>query len=252
MERSPGSEGQGVSEGTAEIAKAVASVMAELPSLPRDGHNAFSNYEFTTESMIANTLRPMMAKAGLALVPFNSEITHSEDAAGKKGDMSRVTISGQYKLIHTSGESLSVVVPGEGMDSLDKSTAKALTQSMKYALLQIFCAGRGEDGDTGRGYDRHAPISENAAVRQAASNSDTIPGYVFTFGKHEGKSIRAVDSDYLKWLIARYEEDLKDKSKARFAGNNKMMLDTVLAEINRRASNAVADDGIPFDGDIPF
>ena len=237
-----------MSDGTGEIAKAVAGIMAELESLPKDGHNAFSNYEFTTEGMIANTLRPMMAKAGLALVPFNSEITNSQGDAGKRGEMQRVTISGQYKLIHTSGESLNVVVPGEGMDSLDKSTAKALTQSYKYALLQIFCAGRGEDGDTGKGYAETPQRSENAEVRAAAAeDSRSEPAYVFTFGKYKGESIQNVEVSYLRWLLETTEKDIKDPDKKTFIIKNKKMMDIILIELNRRAQNAmVSSEDTPF------
>lgn len=233
-----------MSEGTAEIAKAVSGIMAALESLPKDGHNSFSNYEFTTEGMIANTLRPMMAKAGLALVPFNSEITNSEALHEK---MRRVTIAGRFKLIHTSGESLNVEVPGEGMDSLDKSTAKALTQSYKYALLHIFCAGRGEDGDAGKGYDAPKP-SENAAVREAAKAQDNPKGvYVFTFGKHEGEPITSVPNDYLDFMLGHTEKQIKDPSKAKFRDKNNEMMQLILAEKYRRAENAK-----PADGEIPF
>jgi len=241
-----------MSDGTGEIAKAVAGIMAELESLPKDGHNAFSNYEFTTEAMIANTLRPMMAKAGLALVPFNSEITNSQSDAGKRGEMQRVTISGQYKLIHTSGESLNVVVPGEGMDSLDKSTAKALTQSYKYALIQIFCAGRGEDGDTGKGYEQPSstsvkPTSENQALRESNRQEPQLDTYVFTFGRYKGESIHNVDVDYLKWLLENTENQIKDPDKKTFIIKNKKMMDIILIELNRRAQNAmVSSEDTPF------
>lgn len=240
-----------MSEGTAAIATAISGIMAELESLPKDGHNAFSNYEFTTEGMIANTLRHMMAKAGLALVPFNSEITQSEQINEK---MRRVTISGQYRLIHTSGESLNVVVPGEGMDSLDKSTAKALTQSYKYALLQIFCAGRGEDGDSGKGYEAPAPRSENQGVREAekAVARPDPGGYVFTFGKHKDESIRNVDNGYLKWLMENTEQQMKDPEKANFKLKNKKMLDIILTELNRRAQNSVVSSPGADDEENPF
>lgn len=228
-----------MSDGLGEIAKAICVVMSDLESLPKDGHNLFSNYDFTTEGMIANTLRPRMAKAGLALVPFNSEVTQSENINEK---MRRVMISGQYKLIHTSGESMNVVVPGEGMDSLDKSTAKALTQAYKYALLHIFCAGRGEDGDLGKGYEAPAQ-SENQAVRAAAAAVAPAPskGYVFDFGKHTGSPITNVPMDYLDWLIKSSEEQLLDPSKAKFKDKNKAMLDRILTEKMRRAA-ATADD----------
>lgn len=238
-----------MSEVSGEIARAVCRVMAALESLPKDGHNAFSNYEFTTEAMIANTLRPMMAKEGLALIPFNTEITNSEQLGDK---MRRVTIAGRFRLVHASGGSINVEVPGEGMDSLDKSTAKALTQSYKYALLQIFCAGRGDDGDTGKGYET-PKTSENAAVRSAAqadeaeAASHKRPTYIFTFGKHKDEPITSVPNDYLDWLLKNTEEQIKDPAKARFREKNNVLLNAILSEKYRRAENGQeADEETPF------
>jgi len=230
-----------VSDPLSNLAEAVIAVMGEVGSLPKDGTNSFQQYSYTTETMVANTLRPLMVKNGLALVPHNISVVDST-AVGK---FNKAVISATYLLLHKSGESLTVTVPGEGMDSLDKSTTKALTAAFKYALLQMFCVGRGEDGDGGSGYADNsavraaAPKSENAAVREAASAESS---FVLTFGKHKDKSIHEVDSDYLKWLMGSTEEAMKDPAKANFKAKNKVMLDAILTELQNRAVNAQDED----------
>jgi len=90
--------------------------------------------------------------------------------------------------------------------------------------------------------------SENAAVRAAAtSEAPPLGEYVFTFGKHRGTSIKSVDIDYLKWLLERYEVDIKDPSKTSYISANKSMMGTISGEIARRAKNAdVAPEEIQF------
>jgi len=227
-----------VSEPLKNLAEAVIAVMGEMESLPKDGVNSFQNYAYTTEAMVANTIRPLLVKNGLALIPHNISVTDAQPA----GKFNKSVISATYLLLHKSGESLTVTVPGEGMDSLDKSTTKALTAAFKYALLQMFCVGRGDDGDAGMPDNSAAravaPKSENAAVREAAT------AFMFTFGKHSGKSIHEVDSDYLKWLMGRTEDDLKDPAKAQYKAKNKAQLDAILTELQARAMNASDDDAV--------
>ena len=147
------------------------------------------------------------------------------------------------------------------MDSLDKSTTKALTAAFKYALLQMFCVGRGEDGDAGKGYEDQDNSavrqinrqSENAAVR-AASAAPLIPGdMMIDFGKHNGKMLSQIETYYVKWLMESTEKQLQDPAKANYKLKNKKVLDACLRELGRRAQNAQPDEPPPLDdADLPF
>lgn len=256
-----------VDSGTTCTSAAISSVMAELESVTKDGKNAMQGYSFTSEAMVANTLRPLMAKHGLSLVPHNVLITNSSVVTTKNATMQRVQISATYLLLHKSGESLTITVPGEGMDSLDKSIPKALTMCLKYALLQIFCVGRGDDPDDGKGYESHSGnlgdfhvaigmldsseiLSENAAARAAATEPSAArqpidvspaPIYILKYGKYKGQAITQVDNSYLDWLIKETQEELKDPEKANFKSSNDVKLVACLREKQRRVKNGIAD-----------
>jgi hypothetical protein len=45
----------------------------------------------------------------------------------------------KYTFYAKDGSSISAVVIGEGMDSGDKASNKAMAVALKYALLQVFC-----------------------------------------------------------------------------------------------------------------
>ncbi len=211
-------------------------------------------YAFTSEANIANTIRPIMAKHGLALVPSKIEVGGSDIIETKNARLNRVFVSATYALCHKSGERIEITVPSEGIDSLDKAIPKALTMAYKYALIQIFCVGRGDDGDAGQGYDRQEiqSRSESASPRPAppkphVARDGEYFDYIFTFGKNQGKSVQIVDTSYIEWLIKGYVKDIEDKSKAEYKEKNASMLAIMVAEIKRRKENAAeAKEEIPF------
>ena len=64
----------------------------------------------------------------------------SEDrTTAKGGAMQCVTLSVEYRFFHADGSSISCTVMGEGRDTSDKATNKAMAVAHKYALLQTFC-----------------------------------------------------------------------------------------------------------------
>ncbi len=233
------------------LIKAVGAVMAEVGTLKKDGHNDFSNYDFTTEAMVVGTLRPLLVKNGLIFVPHNVSVTHSEQINEK---MRRVIISSTFLLAHVSGESLTITLPGEGMDSLDESTNKALTAALKYGLLQTFCVGRGDDGDAIQRVQ--AKTSENAAVRAAAggdpgpsvhSHDFAIP---FPFaGGDKGQRMTTLGNTDLDKLAAYFEKASNNPAKSAYKADNKDKMDRCMTEKLRRSRNAmdaVVADEIPF------
>lgn len=260
---------------SSELVKAICKVMGEVGPIAKDGHNSQQNYDFTTEASIANTLRPLMAKHGLALVPSHIEVLKFDavDARGG-GKLNRVAVSATYLLLHESGDSLAITVPSEGMDSFDKSVQKSLTAAFKYTLLQMFCVGRGADGESGEGYEGRKSDpneSENAALRRAAAvaaaekaksakpatgGSAAPPGdFRLSFGKNKGDLMSTVDNDYLNFLIGAFENNLADPEKSKYHATTKTQLEACRKEWARRLENAGSEPD-PFDGmdpgDVPF
>lgn len=140
---------------TCDLATALSAAMGDVEAIKKDGKNTMQGYSFTSEAAIANTLRPIMSKHGLALVPTNIRVVNADTVQTKNATMQRVAIEATYTLMHKGGQNLSITVPGEGMDSLDKAIPKALTMAYKYAMIQVFCVGRGDDPDDGKGYEGH-------------------------------------------------------------------------------------------------
>ena len=64
---------------------------------------------------------------------------------------------------------------GEGADTQDKATTKALTAAYKYALLQTFAIGEGDgDGDAQSGSDDHSPEDHSASPEDHSASPEEI------------------------------------------------------------------------------
>jgi hypothetical protein len=136
---------------TTKLDAAVLEVMAAVPYVKKSGKveigNTGRSYSYAGEADLIAKLRPAMLAAGLSMTPEDMSVVLHEQYATKYGSMNRVVVKVAYRLSHTSGQSKTVVALGEGADSGDKSTPKAMTCAMKYALRQAFGIETGDDPD---------------------------------------------------------------------------------------------------------
>jgi len=129
-----------------QLAAAVAAVMASYRGVEKSGVNSFHRYKYASDADLLWTLKPAMAANGLAFVLVNWEIVRESEAKTKGGGAERlVDLAVTYRLIHKSGEYLTIKAPGSGQDPGDKALYKAMTGAFKYALRQTFAVPTGDD-----------------------------------------------------------------------------------------------------------
>lgn len=107
------------------------------------------NYSYASESALIEALRPEMVKAGVYPAVLEYEVMHAETYTTSKGAvMNLVRVRATVAFTHApSGTQLMVQAVGEGSDSGDKASNKAMTGAYKYALRQTFCIETGDDPD---------------------------------------------------------------------------------------------------------
>ena len=121
------------------IFEQMAKVMSEVDAIGKDKTNQQQNFKYRGIDQVYNALNPLLAKHRIFTMPkvLNSE---REERTNKNGTVifySRVTM--EYSFYTTDGSLVTCSVIGEGMDSGDKATNKAMAIAHKYALLQTFC-----------------------------------------------------------------------------------------------------------------
>lgn len=116
----------------------IGQAMKEVGAIGKDSKNAQQGFMYRGIDAVYNALNPVMAKLGLFICP--EIIDHKrEERETKNGTIlicSILTI--KYTVYAPDGSNISCTVIGEGMDTGDKSSNKAMSVAMKYAMFQLF------------------------------------------------------------------------------------------------------------------
>lgn len=134
------------------IYESITKIMEEVPAIGKNQINAQQKFKFRGIDDVMNALQPLLAKNKVFIVPEILEQTREERTTSKGGNLVYSICKIKYKFYAEDGSSIEAVTIGEGMDSGDKATNKAMAIAMKYALFQVFCIPTEEmkdpDGET--------------------------------------------------------------------------------------------------------
>ena len=123
----------------------IGKAMAEIGAIGKDSVNAQQGFKYRGIDAVYNTMYPVMAKYGLFITPEIIEHKREERTSTKTyNNQTKTTtllysiITVRYTVYAPDGSSVCMTVIGEGMDSGDKATNKAMSIAMKYAMFQLF------------------------------------------------------------------------------------------------------------------
>ena len=159
----------------------IASIVAEVDHVEKDGFNSQHNYAFTSEAAFLRALRGAMSSRNLTIFPSVNPETLKTTARmdGGKGTITECVVN--YTITDgDSGEQIVVSVASQGFDTLDKGAFKAMTGALKYALRQTFMLPTGDDPE---GND--APSGAASATRsgnRSTTNVVPLPEGIYTNG----------------------------------------------------------------------
>lgn len=117
--------------------------MADIGAISKDQKNVQQGFKFRGVDQFVNALYPALTKHGVFMAPRcvseRQDIREVVRSSGKAGVDKHVTIMMEYDFFAEDGSKVTVgPIPGEAVDSGDKATNKALSASLKYALIQTF------------------------------------------------------------------------------------------------------------------
>lgn len=125
------------------IYEAITGIMSEGYAITKDKRNQKQGYVYRGIDDVMNTFQPLLAKYHVFVVPEVLERERQERITYKDGKQSGTLLYSiltmRYTFYAEDGSSVSAVVIGEGMDSGDKASNKAMSVAMKYAMFQVFC-----------------------------------------------------------------------------------------------------------------
>ena len=199
------------------IYKAMAQVLLEIGQLgiSKDSKNTFQGYNFRGIDDIYNVMNERLASANIFVLPTVLEHDLEERATTGNKVAVRSTVKIKYTFYATDGSSVDSVVVGEGTDTSDKSTNKAMSASYKYLFLQAFCIPVQGNADADADHHELKPKVDSQRFEDA-----------FNPNTPDDKKVRAD-------LIARGVVVLKEKPEAEktfFKERVKTLTDNVLLE----------------------
>lgn len=112
--------------------------MREIGAIGKDSKNQQQGFMYRGIDAVYNALNPVMAKLGLFICPEVLEQTREERVNRNGTTLLYSILKIKYTMFAPDGSNVSCVVVGEGMDSGDKASNKAMSVAMKYAAFQLF------------------------------------------------------------------------------------------------------------------
>lgn len=132
-----------------QIHKQLALIMEEVGAIGKDKENQTQGFKYRGIDQIVDMLHPIMAKHKVFVMPEVLSESTEERKTSRGGNLIYRVL--KVRIDYVSGIDGSVqssVVIGEGMDSGDKASNKAMTAALKYAFSQTFVLPYGlVDGD---------------------------------------------------------------------------------------------------------
>ena len=162
------------------IYETIAAVMREIGAVGKNSKNPQQGFMYRGIDAVMNELNPAMKKYGMFVVPEILEQTREERTTSKGGLLIYSICKIKYTFYAQDGSNVSAIVVGEGMDSGDKSTNKAMSVAFKYACFQVFCIPTEEmvdpDGEVHEPTPRKQPTKADMQSVETKHIDDTKQG----------------------------------------------------------------------------
>lgn len=151
---------------TGKIYQQMAKIMADIAPIAKERSNQQQGYKFRGIDDVYAAVQQIMAHHGVFSLPTVLE-DRTEERTTKNGSalIYRV-LKIRYDFYAEDGSSVPATVIGEGMDSGDKASNKAMSVGEKYCLLQAYKIPTSEPKDPEHESPEPAPKPKPAATAQ--------------------------------------------------------------------------------------
>lgn len=195
-------------------------ILSELPVIGKNQKNEQQGFMFRGHDDILAALNPLLAKHGVVVVPDVLERETSQRTTSKGGVMYEVNLHVRYTFYAEDGSSVSASTWGEGTDTGDKATNKAMTMAFKNVLNQTFAISSAEfkdaDAETPeKTRGRNKPATEKKITKGTATQigAETLI-LNEKFPEHPGEN-RTWEDEGRAWIKDKFQKDsTKDLSEA--------------------------------------
>lgn len=122
----------------------VAAIVAEMPAIGKGQKNEQQGFMYRGHDDVMNALNPLLSHYGVFFTPRVLERITDQRTTNNNRIMYEVNLHVEYTFYGPKGDSFTADAWGEGTDSGDKSTNKAMTMALKNVLAQTFAVSTEE------------------------------------------------------------------------------------------------------------
>jgi len=171
----------------ANIFTAINAVMSEIGAVGKNSKNSQQGFMYRGIDAVMNAINPALVKNKVFVVPEILEQTREERQTKNGSALIYSICKVKYTFYAEDGSSISAIVIGEGMDSGDKATNKAMSIAFKYACFQVFCIPTEEMVDPDSECHEVKPKSAKAEKPEAKDtgwgDKKVEKKHIYVFGK---------------------------------------------------------------------
>lgn len=153
----------------------IGQAMQMIGAIGKDSRNQQQGFAYRGIDAVMNALNPVMAKLGLFICPEVLEQTREERVNAKGTTLLYSILKIKYTMYAPDGSNVSCVVIGEGMDTGDKASNKAMSIGLKYAAFQLLMIPTEEMIDPDAECHEVKPKKETKAKKDAPAKVETAP-----------------------------------------------------------------------------
>ena len=121
-----------------KIYELIPKAMQMVGAIGKDSVNKTQGFKYRGIDAVYNALNPVMSELGLFIVPEILDHRREERETPNKTVLKYSILTIRFTMYAPDGSNVSCTVVGEGMDSGDKASNKAMSVALKYACFQLF------------------------------------------------------------------------------------------------------------------
>ena len=130
-----------------KIFQAIPAIMGEINAVGKNKKNLQQGFMYRGIDDVMNAINPALVHHKVFIVPEILEQSREERQTNKGANLIYSICKMRFRFCAEDGSSIEAVTIGEGMDSGDKATNKAMAIAFKYACFQVFCIPTEEISD---------------------------------------------------------------------------------------------------------
>lgn len=218
------------------IYQSITKIMEEVPSIGKTQRNKTQGFMYRGIDDVMNALQPLLANNKVFIVPEILEQTREERTTSKGGNLIYSICKIKYKFYAEDGSSVEAITIGEGMDSGDKATNKAMAIAMKYALFQVFCIPTDEMKDPDSETPEQSTKKNNAKTVLKPNNEDGEKPISETYIKAFTMWLKNhnISDDILLEILSKYQYTKIEEIKVK---DYKTIVNTLNSTLKEDSSN---------------